>query len=85
MGQWKRAFSNALMVAFGALGGIIGTTTFRSQDAPQYLPGLITVFLVAGITICSVIITTLYMMRQNKRAAKGEIIIEGVPGFRYTL
>ena len=29
VGQWKRAFSNALTVAFGALGGIIGTTVNR--------------------------------------------------------
>lgn len=69
----------------GGVGGIIGGTVFRSQDSPEYTPGLITCFLAAGITILSVGITSIYMIIQNRKQAQGKIIIEGVEGFRYTL
>jgi hypothetical protein len=69
----------------GGVGGIIGGTVFRTQDSPEYIPGLITCFLAAGVTILSVAVTTTYMIIQNRRQARGEIVIEGVVGFRYTL
>lgn len=36
VGQWRRAFCSATIVGAGGLGGIIGSLTFRSQDAPDY-------------------------------------------------
>lgn len=39
-GQWKRGLSTALMVALGGIGGITGSLVFRSQDAPNYRPGI---------------------------------------------
>jgi MFS family permease len=39
-GQWKRAFCSASLISFGGIGGIVGALVFRSQDAPQYLPGV---------------------------------------------
>ncbi|KAK3723771.1 hypothetical protein LTR37_001652 [Vermiconidia calcicola] len=85
-GQWTRAFCSATLVGFGGIGGIAGTMIFRPQDAPAYIPGLwacITACLIIG-TIC--ISLDLYFMRQNKRAAAGEIALEGSDGsFRYTL
>ena len=39
-GQWKRAFCSASLISFGGTGGIVGALVFRSQDAPQYLPGI---------------------------------------------
>lgn len=38
--QWKRALCSATLVGTGGIGGIIGSTVFRSQDAPAYLPGM---------------------------------------------
>lgn len=84
-GQWKRAFTSATMVASGGIGGILGTVVFRAQDAPQYRPGLYTCFTAAAVTFVSCCITQVYMWRMNRLQAKGKIIIEGVPGFRYTL
>lgn len=40
-GQWKRAFCSATLVGFGGIGGISGSLVFRSQDAPDYVPGII--------------------------------------------
>ena len=39
-GQWKRALCSALFVAFGGIGGIAGSTIFRAQDSPRYIPGI---------------------------------------------
>ncbi|KAL5348185.1 hypothetical protein ACLOAV_006665 [Pseudogymnoascus australis] len=36
VGQWRRAFCSATIVGAGGMGGIIGSLTFRSQDAPDY-------------------------------------------------
>ncbi|KAL6247683.1 hypothetical protein RBB50_005031 [Rhinocladiella similis] len=35
-GVWRRAFCSATIVGAGGIGGIIGSLTFRTQDAPQY-------------------------------------------------
>jgi hypothetical protein len=85
VGQWRRAFCNATLVAAGGIGGIIGTITFRQQDAPTYIPGLATCFCGAGLTIVSVLATSTHHFIQNRRQAQGRIVIEGVEGFRYTL
>lgn len=40
-GQWKRAFCSATLTGMGGIGGIAGSLVFRSQDAPDYVPGVI--------------------------------------------
>lgn len=39
-GQWKRAFCSASIITFGGIGGIIGAVVYRSQDAPNFFPGV---------------------------------------------
>ncbi|KAI5369235.1 putative major facilitator superfamily, MFS transporter superfamily [Septoria linicola] len=84
-GQWKRAFASATLVGAGGIGGIIGSTVFRSSDKPGYKPGIYTTMIACG----GVVIITAFMMlkfnRANKRAAAGGKVIEGLSGFRYTL
>jgi hypothetical protein len=38
-GQSKRAFTTAIAIGGGGIGGIIASTAFRAQDAPGYRPG----------------------------------------------
>ncbi|KAL3478531.1 major facilitator superfamily domain-containing protein [Aspergillus californicus] len=83
-GQWRRAFGSALIVAGGGVGGVIGGLVFRTQDAPDYRPGLWTCFIAAAITIVSVGITTITMRRTNRRQTQG-LVIYDTPGFRFTL
>ncbi len=88
-GQWKRAFSSALFVGFGGLGGICGSLVFRSQDSPTYHPGIyacITVCLLS-LVLVGVISTSIYF--DHKRADCGAVELEASdddfqPGFRYT-
>ncbi|KAF2167820.1 hypothetical protein M409DRAFT_65908 [Zasmidium cellare ATCC 36951] len=72
-GQWKRAFSSATLSSLGGIGGVCGSLKFRSQDAGHRRHSI----------TCATL--SLYFWLQNKRADRGEIVINKLPGFRYTL
>ncbi|KAK5116386.1 hypothetical protein LTR62_007933 [Meristemomyces frigidus] len=84
-GQWKRALTSATLVGAGGIGGIIGSTVFRSQDKPAYRPGMYTTILASGLIVVITLLLMLKFARANKRAAAGGKVIEGLAGFRYTL
>ncbi|GAB7366698.1 hypothetical protein MBLNU230_g0656t1 [Neophaeotheca triangularis] len=84
-GQWKRAFASATLIGAGGIGGICGSTVFRTQDAPEYYFGLYFCIGADLIIIAIVIMNTLIFTRKNKRADKGEIVLEGDVNFRYTI
>lgn len=85
--QSKRVVASALQIGFGALGGILASTTFREKDAPKYLIGLwVTAslqFVILGILAC----LTPYFYLKNREVDAGTLKepIEGRPGFKYTL
>ncbi|KAF2018172.1 MFS general substrate transporter [Aaosphaeria arxii CBS 175.79] len=80
----KKGVVAAAMISVGAAGGICGSTIFRSQDAPMYLPGM---WATISMQILHIILTfcmSLYFKRQNKLADEGHRpALEGVEGFRY--
>ncbi|KAF2846543.1 phthalate transporter-like protein [Plenodomus tracheiphilus IPT5] len=90
-GQSKRSVGSALQIGFGAIGGIIASTTFKQEDAPRYITGLwVTTglqFWILGV-LC---LMTYYFLKKNKevdrQTANGEVVtpIEGQAGFKYTL
>lgn len=84
-GQWKRAFCSATLVGFGAFGGIVGSTVFRSEDRPGYVPG-ISVAIGSQVLICIIVaVLTFDIRRMNRKAERGEIVLEeGDENFRYT-
>jgi MFS family permease len=84
-GQWKRALCSATLVGAGGIGGIIGSTVFRQQDAPGYKWGIVTCILANGLTVLIVCLLTLKFWRANKRVQSGGKPIEGQVGFLYTL
>ncbi|KAJ5847648.1 hypothetical protein N7455_011605 [Penicillium solitum] len=83
-GQWKRAFTSATLIGGGSIGGIIGTTVFRAQDAPNYRPGLLCAMLANVLIVVIVGAMTLKFRRANKRVDAGGKPIEGQVGFKYT-
>lgn len=83
-GQWKRAFCSATLVGGGALGGIVGSTVFRSQDSPTYVPGLSVAMGSQVVLLITVIFLTLSFRRNNKKADMGLKVLEDLPSFRYT-
>jgi hypothetical protein len=84
-GQWKRAFCSASLVGFGGIGGIAGSLVFRSQDAPKYRPGIYAAIACNCLIIVVVSLLSVYFSICNRRQARGLKIIEGQPGFRYTI
>ncbi|KAL8951953.1 MAG: hypothetical protein Q9222_002105 [Ikaeria aurantiellina] len=84
-GQWKRAFCSATLVGGGALGGIVGSTVFRSQDSPTYVPGLSVAMGSQVVILLSVGVLTVVFRSDNKKADRGEKLLENLPSFRYTV
>lgn len=84
-GQWKRAFCSASLVGFGGIGGIAGSLVFRTQDAPNYRPGIYAAIACNCLIILLVGLLSLHFARSNRKADKGEKVIEGQVGFRYTI
>ncbi|KAK2787189.1 hypothetical protein FQN53_005613 [Emmonsiellopsis sp. PD_33] len=85
--QSKRSVGSALQIGFGAIGGIIASTTFREEDAPRYVPGLWTTAGLQFFILALVGCTTFQFMRRNKQVDAGTATkpIEGLEGFKYTL
>ncbi|KAL8781289.1 MAG: hypothetical protein Q9213_006064 [Squamulea squamosa] len=84
-GQWKRAFCSATLVGCGALGGIVGSTVFRSEDSPTYVPGLSVAMGSQVLILAAVGVLTVAFTTNNKKADRGEKILEDSPSFRYTI
>jgi hypothetical protein len=85
--QSKRSVGSALQIGFGAVGGIIASTSFREKDAPTYVNGLwATAGLQFFILVC-LCCTSLYFWMKNRQLERGTLSkpIEGQEGFKYTL
>jgi hypothetical protein len=71
------------MISAGAVGGVCGSTIFRRQDAPQYLPGM---WATVGMQFVYIIIVaglSFHFKRQNRLADRAGRVLEKVEGFRY--
>lgn len=65
--------------------GIAASNIFRQQDAPRYIPAMIAVIATQVLSILHVLKNFYVYSRQNRKADRGEGVIEGQEGFRYTL
>ncbi|EXJ63060.1 hypothetical protein A1O7_03505 [Cladophialophora yegresii CBS 114405] len=80
----KKGVVAAVMISVGAAGGITGSTIFRSQDAPQYLPGMWSTIAMQILYSAVTLGMSMYLKRQNRLADEGKRpALEGVEGFRY--
>jgi hypothetical protein len=71
------------MISAGALGGVCGSTIFRRQDAPRYLPGMWATVAMQMVYMCIVAGLSFHFKRQNRKADQDGKVLEGVEGFRY--
>ncbi|EXJ78082.1 hypothetical protein A1O3_09243 [Capronia epimyces CBS 606.96] len=84
VGQWKRATVAAAVSACNGLGGIAGSYIVRQPEAPRYLTAI---WVSIGSHILMIVLVaacTVWFWIMNRRAKRGEHVIEGVPNFRYT-
>lgn len=81
----KKGIASAAVISAGALGGICGSTIFRSQDAPRYLPGMWSTITMQILFIIIVACLTIYFKKKNRMADQGRLReLEKVEGFRYS-
>ncbi|KAG9019773.1 hypothetical protein FRB90_007916 [Tulasnella sp. 427] len=72
VGQSKRAFSSALSIMWGGMGGIIAALVLRQKDGPKYVPGLIATLVSQIFMIVVIIILSVYFHLRNKAVKNGE-------------
>ncbi|KIW74045.1 hypothetical protein PV04_02113 [Phialophora macrospora] len=80
-----RAVSSGILIACGAVGGIIGSLIFRGQDAPSYGPGIYTTIGLTTYMVFALAFMVYIYHARNKAADRSGTDIAGVPGFRYAL
>lgn len=85
VGQMKRSVASALIIGGGAIGGIVASNIFRQQDAPRYTPAMYAVIATQVISILHVVKNFYVYSRKNRKADRGEVLLEGQQGFRQTL
>lgn len=84
--QSRRAFTSAFIIAWGGIGGILASVAFRQQESkmvPQYPTGIYLTLAMAAGTFVMALGLVIWFRRQNARADRGEVILEGEEGFRY--
>jgi hypothetical protein len=82
--QEKRGIVSAAMITIGAAGGVTGSTIFRAQDAPLYLPGMWATIAMQVAYSVGTFAMSMYLKRKNREVDEGKIAaLEGVEGFRY--
>lgn len=85
VGSTKRVITSSLFIVAAGIGGVIATNIFRQQDAPHYRPAMYTVMAIEVVAVVLVLKNTSIYSRVNAKADWGKVIIEGQPGFRYTV
>ncbi|GJN92860.1 hypothetical protein Rhopal_005900-T1 [Rhodotorula paludigena] len=81
----KRAVSSAICIGMGGVGGIFASLVYRQADYPRYIPGLMSTVGCQIVIVIICCINTLYFRSQNRKADRGEVVIEGNPSFRYAI
>jgi hypothetical protein len=85
LGAANRAVSSGILIACGAVGGIIGSLIFRGEDAPTYGPGIYTSMGFCVYMWVALVTLIVVYRRKNRLLAQGGHV-EGAPeGFRFSL
>lgn len=63
----------------------MASNIFRQADAPGYRPAMYVVISSQALTILHVLKNFVVYTLSNRKAARGEKVIEGQEGFRHTL
>ncbi|KAJ6008237.1 hypothetical protein N7540_012213 [Penicillium herquei] len=68
-GYTKKTTVAAIYLIGYCVGNIIGPQTFRSSDAPRYVPAEITILVCFGLCICDLMFINWWCRRENRRKA----------------
>ena len=84
IGSAKRNLTSAIIIGFGVTGGIIGSTIFRAQDAPNYIPGIYTTIAMTVFNLIATVCLGCYYILLNRKAVRNGEVIGGIVGFKYS-
>ena len=84
--QSKRSVGSALQIGFGAIGGIVASTSFKQAEAPTYISGLWATCALQLFILGAVACLSTYFFIRNRQFDRGTLKkpIEGQEGFKYT-
>lgn len=83
-GQWKRAFTAAVVTMLNGAGGIAGSFIVRQAEAPHYWTA-IWVSMGSHVVIVGLIaVFAAWFFVANRRQRDGKAVLEQTEGFRYT-
>lgn len=82
--QSKRGYASALIVAWGGIGGILAGVVFMDKERlTGYPTGVYFTIGMNSMVIIFCAAMKLIFRHQNKRADRGDVVLEGSPEFRY--
>ncbi|EME79998.1 uncharacterized protein MYCFIDRAFT_77793 [Pseudocercospora fijiensis CIRAD86] len=79
-----RVVSDSIPEQFGGKWDL-SSLVFRQQDAPDYFPGIYAVIAVNVLGVSLAAVTVIVLKLENRKADRGEKVLEGLTEFRYTL
>lgn len=81
--QSKRAVMSATVVAWGGIGGILASVSFQNKEAPHYKSGIFLTIGLCAFTAVGSVGLWVWFMAQNKKADRGEKVLEDDVNFRF--
>lgn len=84
LGAANRAVSSGMLIACGAIGGIIGSLIFRGEDAPTYGPGVYTTIGFCVYNVFALVALILIYHRKNKHLEQDGHVPGAPEGFRFS-
>jgi MFS family permease len=66
-GHTKKVTMNAVLMMSFCLGSILGPLTFRTKDAPQYMPAKIAIVATVSVSIAATLVLRCYYVFENRR------------------
>ena len=79
----RRGVYVALQTAWGAVGGAIASVVYRQAQAPTYGDGIKTTLALTALLAVMTTLQAFYYKKRNAQADAGELVIYGIPAFRY--
>lgn len=83
--QSKRAYTSALIVAFGGVGGIVSALVYMEKQAPSYRIGIFFTIAAHIYIILACIGLSSFFAFRNRKADEGQAVLEHHQDFRYQL
>ena len=83
-GQWKRAFTAAVVTACNGAGGIAGSYIVRQGEAPRYMTAIWVSIGSHLLMIAFVVAFSAYFFAANRKQRSGKSLLERTEGFSYT-